>query len=307
VVECFESETEAEAELERLLNHEGDRQDEKLISLGNKMTETLTDITENAEANDAPDAPIESDLFVVEAEEVPSKSGEDQDLQILEHDSVSEDVAEFVGEAIELEEPAGIVEEITDPLRHGALSQGRIASARSTDFEGVLLVEGIPTGDRRYIERDAMTWRDLPLPLMFTDARTEGHTGSRIAGVLTDIWREDFGELSLIWGRGHLDRGPVGAEALRMLSEGMIRGVSADIDSLKIAEAFVGDDPQDRVIVLTGGRLMGATLLPFPALQEASIWVVHDNEVDPALVASGAESYKPDLSIITEIVVEETE
>ena len=43
-------------------------------------------------------------------------------------------------------------------------------------FSGVLMVEGIPTGDGRMFQEDSVTWRDLPLPLFATSGPTLAHT-----------------------------------------------------------------------------------------------------------------------------------
>jgi hypothetical protein len=57
------------------------------------------------------------------------------------------------------------------------------------DFHAVMIVEGAWTGDGRYIESGALTWRDLPLPLMAIDRTTEGHMDAVLIGNFTSVER----------------------------------------------------------------------------------------------------------------------
>ena len=166
------------------------------------------------------------------------------------------------------------------------------------DWEGVLIVEGIASGDGRKIAENALTWRELPLPLMLQTANASGHDGAVIAGSIHEIERQGQN----IVGRGFFDSGSAGVEAHRLLKEGTMRGVSADIDSVMV-EFLTADggavDAEDMLFggvdaleVLVAGRLMGATLTPFPAFQEAFVTVLigDEVEVDVALVASGSKA-----------------
>lgn len=154
----------------------------------------------------------------------------------------------------------------------------RRAAAGDFDWEAVLIVEGAESGDRRFIEEGALTWRELPVPLMLqtTNPETGGHAGAIICGSIWDVVRSG----SDIVGRGFFDSGVNGQEARRLIDEGTIRGVSADIDMVRsdvMADAS-GGDPQLR---LSEGRIMGATITPFPAFQEAQIRLI-----TPELVAA---------------------
>ena len=171
------------------------------------------------------------------------------------------------------------------------------AAGGDYDWEGVLIVEGIPSGDGRMIGEGALTWRELPIPLMLQTVNAPGHDGAVISGSIHEIVREGQN----IVGRGRFDSGDAGSEARRLLSEGTMRGVSADIDSVVVE--FVTPDGQDvsmedmmfagvdALEVLVEGRIMGATLTPFPAFQEAHVRVIDldgDGDADVALVAAGA-------------------
>ncbi len=135
---------------------------------------------------------------------------------------------------------------------------------------GVLMVEETSSGDDRRLKAGAVTWRDLPLPLMSMLTATHGPgtmtSGSELAGRID--WIERRG--TEIWGGGLVDLAmPAGAELARAMDAGMIRGVSVDMDAVT----------EDADGVFIAGRIMGATACPFPAFQEAQI----------ALVASGGE------------------
>jgi hypothetical protein len=173
----------------------------------------------------------------------------------------------------------------------------KVPGGATYDWEGVLIVEGVASGDGRQIAEGALSWRELPIPLMLQTVNAPGHEGAIIAGSIHEIVREGQNVI----GRGYFDSGDAGTEARRLLSEGTMRGVSADIDSVTME--FVGPDGQavgmedflfsgvEAIEVLIEGRIMGATLTPFPAFQEAHVKVItSDVSADDAvLVASGAE------------------
>jgi len=49
-------------------------------------------------------------------------------------------------------------------------------------WEGVLVVEGSPTGDGRQFSEGALTWAELPLPLKWQEREADGHDGAVIVG-----------------------------------------------------------------------------------------------------------------------------
>lgn len=161
--------------------------------------------------------------------------------------------------------------------------------ASKPKWEGLLVIEGVPSGDGRFIEQGALTWRDLPLPLMLMTRNPEGgmgHDGAELAGRIDGIERRG----DEIWGFGVLDPGSnAGAEAARLLTpddEGVafLRGVSVDLDDVTVAQAELAEDGDPLEALLRGpegmrvgkARLMGATLCPFPAFQEAAVSLVSD-------------------------------
>jgi hypothetical protein len=160
-------------------------------------------------------------------------------------------------------------------------------------WEGILIVEGLPSGDGRMIAENALTWRDLPLPLMAQFRNPDGgqgHDAAVIVGRIERIQRVD----NQLWGAGTFDLGSeAGREAHRLVAEGFMRGVSADLDMIEAEldeEALLSGGVGGMTVL--AGRIMGATLVSFPAFEEAFLRLVEPGETaegpEDALVASGA-------------------
>ena len=97
---------------------------------------------------------------------------------------------------------------------------------------GVLAVEGVETGDRRKFTPGALTWRDLPLPLAWPKYSGEGHGGSSVVGRIETIERAEDG--SLPW-TGFMNLTAESDEAVGLIANRDIRGVSVDVDSVVMA------------------------------------------------------------------------
>lgn len=216
-------------------------------------------------------------------------------------DITGEPVAEIAEEIAE-----DIAEESTGNVIETDLSD-------EEDFHALLVVEGVWTGDGRWIEEGALDWRGLPLPLMATDRTTEGHMDARLIGSITRIER-DGRELH---GYGRFVESD-DAEIMRLqdfVRNGDLRGISVDLDSVEYEivvpasemakmvgplpgdeinpdpeEAAQPDQPEDDQtgmrrdengnglfevedykMRVTAARIMGATVVPFPAFEEAFI------------------------------------
>lgn len=173
-------------------------------------------------------------------------------------------------------------------------------------WEGVLGIEGRPTDDARYLMPGEISERELPLSLMIQTVTAEGHAGAELGGRIDEIWRVEMEDGSIeIWGRGPFDSSEIGQEGARLVEEEFLTGVSLD---LAISEAIALDpetfEPlEDEEMGLldfltmdfvTGikGKIMGATLVPFPAFSDAKVGVITASAmkvVRPrALVASAA-------------------
>jgi hypothetical protein len=152
------------------------------------------------------------------------------------------------------------------------------------DFHTMMVLEGVWTGDGRYIEEGALSWRDLPLPLMATDRTTEGHMNAVLIGRLTRI--ERMGRELHAYGSYVETDDPTAISLQNLVRKGELRGVSVDLDSLEYEVIVPGEtsaetvDPStgevavpidDLKMRVTSARIMGCTVVPFPAFQEAFI------------------------------------
>ncbi len=184
---------------------------------------------------------------------------------------------------------------------------GDVSAETSADggWEGVLAVEGTPTGDGRVFDRDAIRWDEdsLPLPLRWAAEEHDGHDGARVVGTIDEVWRDG----DTLYARGRFDTGSdAGREAHRLVREGILTGVSVDLDDTDVEvradpDSALAEEPDDdeapvdpddepeperaddgRVIVhresaddellaITSGRLRAATLVDVPAFAEARV------------------------------------
>ena len=195
-------------------------------------------------------------------------------------------------------------------------------------WSGVIGTEGELTGDGRLIELNALRWEELPVSFRYAPADLGGHGGAQKVGRIMTVERLENGDL---WGTGDIDiASQSGPEAARLLKEGY--GVSMDLDDvsfeIRVAKELLGmgeeeeleremseDDEgrvtvveinsDDEVMVMTGGRVRGATMVDIPAFIRASVRL-DDPEIDleaaaaaagpaqePVLVASGGIPLEP--------------
>lgn len=141
--------------------------------------------------------------------------------------------------------------------------------------------EGVASGDERLFEEDSITIRDLPLPLRWQIVSDEGHKGSVVVGRIDSIERVDGGIGNA---RGVFDTGAYGREAERLVRGGFLRGVSVDVDKFEASsknedgedEFSDKDEIKNQKIRIKSARLMGITIVPMPAFQEATIEIVSD-------------------------------
>jgi hypothetical protein len=143
----------------------------------------------------------------------------------------------------------------------------------------LVIPEDMESGDGRSFEPGAIGIRELPLPLMWQIKTADGHEGSVVVGRIDQMERVENGIGNAY---GVFDTGAYGKEAERLVREGFIRGVSADLDQFeaKHGEAEAGDDSEDRIggdkIRIHKARVMAVTLVPKPAFQECGIKLVED-------------------------------
>lgn len=160
----------------------------------------------------------------------------------------------------------------------------KVSSSGARFFIPIAIPEGVPSGDARSFEENSITIRDLPLPLMWQIKTGQGHDGSVVVGRIDSIERVENGVGNA---RGVFDTGVFGREAERLVRGKFLRGVSVDLDNFEASEeadeALDLDSPETQLserkkiknkkLLVENARLMGITIVPKPAFQEATIMI----------------------------------
>lgn len=174
-------------------------------------------------------------------------------------------------------------------------------TSSGTPWQGVLVIEGIETGDGRLFSAGSLTWAQPPIPLRWAPADNGEHQGAVVVARMDEIWRDPVNP-NQIRARGVFDdQGVNGAEALRLVNGGFLKGVSVDVDSIKDADVELifpegsdgqsGDDmaslfAMPELMVFHAGQIRAATLVDIPAFVDAQIWT--DNSMPLATAAPTA-------------------
>lgn len=161
-------------------------------------------------------------------------------------------------------------------------------------WTAVLCLEGVPTGDGRMMAIDSIGWRELPLTLMAMMVTDEGHDGAVVAGRIDEIDRMPAkaalsagllpdveggypADAIAVVGKGVFDDSFTGDEVMRLVGDKTLRGVSVDlaIDAQEVVELPPAEGAEfgDLLFIVIEGKIMGATVCPFPAFAEATIQV----------------------------------
>jgi hypothetical protein len=176
----------------------------------------------------------------------------------------------------------------------------------------VVIPEGVESGDGRMIEKGVLLLRELPLPLLWQLRTADGHNGSVVVGRIDFMERTEDGMGNAV---GVFDTGVFGTEAERLVRNGFLRGVSADMDRFEAESVPIEfDDESDddgktikkEKIVINKARIMAVTIVSKPSFQECLIFIdepetfeedsmipdgIYMDELDPldamALVACG--------------------
>lgn len=150
-------------------------------------------------------------------------------------------------------------------------------------FYGILCPEGVTSGDDRQFGIESLTWRDLPLPLMYQDATQSGHDGAVRCGRIDTIERDTTSySKPMIRYTGVWDTSEVAQEAQRQVGNRVLRGVSIDGDQVTTRllasngtelDPMNDKAPDDGIVVehADAARIAGATLCSVPAFQQAYI------------------------------------
>lgn len=155
----------------------------------------------------------------------------------------------------------------------------------------MLIPEDLESGDGRKFKKDAISFRDLPLPLLWQIKTAEGHSGSVVVGRIDYMEKLPDGIGNAY---GVFDTGAYGREAERLVKNGFIRGVSADLDQFEAkehkAENASDDELGKQKLIINHARVMAATIVAKPAFQECTISVDDNysgNQEDQVIPADG--------------------
>jgi hypothetical protein len=174
---------------------------------------------------------------------------------------------------------------------------GLIASVATTGSKfniPLVIPENLESGDGRKFKSESIEIRELPLPLMWQIKTGDGHAGSVVVGRIDYMERTENGIGNAY---GVFDTGPYGREAERLVRNGFIRGVSADLDKFEAKEEDYekgdeeGSEKDNEIgkqkLTINQARVMAVTIVAKPAFQECSIYIEQDysaeqeNEVIP--------------------------
>jgi len=170
-------------------------------------------------------------------------------------------------------------------------------------FIPMALPEGIESGDGRLVEPGAADIRNLPISLLWQFRTAQGHDGSVVVGRIEELRRIPGG---IGMGYGHFDVGPWGREAERMIRNGMLRFVSADMDNFMAKVRKGGSSEMDEAASsdeatieanetrVKKARVMAVTIVAKPAFQEATIEMYPDPVVEDDVFPDGLFMEEPD-------------
>jgi hypothetical protein len=149
----------------------------------------------------------------------------------------------------------------------------------------IVIPEGAESGDGRMFDKKAIEIRELPLPLLWQIKTGDGHMGSVVVGRIDHMERTPDGIGNA---HGVFDTGVYGREAERLVRNGFLRGVSADLDQFEaVGEAdnkkdneSGADKEENKIggdkIKITHARVMAVTIVPKPAFEQCTIAIEDD-------------------------------
>lgn len=152
----------------------------------------------------------------------------------------------------------------------------------------LVLPEDHESGDGRKFKPESVEIRELPLPLLWQYKTGEGHSGSVVVGRIDYMERIEGGIGNA---RGVFDNGPHGKEAERLVRNGFLRGISADLDQFEAKESKsdasseeLGDELGKNKITINHARVMAVTIVPKPAFQECLIMLIEDEDQEDDMI-----------------------
>ncbi len=262
VVRCLESESEANDEYEKMLEELMTDQATSLL----KEDKSLSVVIESVFSSG--DSVEELSKIEITIEDDSSESEDDDYVHKSEDDYAEVELAE----EIEIQ-PASLVE-----------------------FRGPLVFSGVETGDRRFISPGSLSFASFPMPLLYINRNTPGHSESVVCGSITgiDVYHLDDLGGDVYVGSGFFHDTWEGQDASRMVGAEYLNGVSVDLDSITAVDLESGSVVDNGcVTVITRGRIRGATLVPFPAFEQAKIYVEYFSINNSEIVKSAMSQNKP--------------
>lgn len=161
------------------------------------------------------------------------------------------------------------------------------SATRVTFSIPLVLPEKLPSGDGRMFKAGALSARDLPIPLLWQQQGFDGHSGSVIVGRIDDVsYKKGKG---LVNATGVFDDGSFALEAIRLIKNKMLRGISADLDNFEASMANKDTTKSTKSVgspkmEISSARLMGVTLVAKPAFQECVITIKEEPVQDGVYV-----------------------
>lgn len=170
-----------------------------------------------------------------------------------------------------------------------------VASLKSDEIRFVIplvIPEETESGDGRSFKKGAISFRELPLPLMWQTHTADGHNGSVVVGRIDHMERIDGGIGNC---HGVFDSGAQAQEVVRLIRNGFIKGISADMDrfeATQIKEEAEENSEDEKTlgkdkIVINKARVMGITIVPKPAFQECKIQIPENNNQEETVISDG--------------------
>jgi hypothetical protein len=163
--------------------------------------------------------------------------------------------------------------------RLGMVASAETATHGSRFHIPLVIPENIESGDGRKFNKGSISLRELPLPLLWQIKTGDGHNGSVVVGRIDTVERTIDGIGNAY---GVLDNGPYGREVERLIKNGFLKGVSADMDRFEATEikdeASADDDKEigKNKLAINKARIMAVTIVAKPAFQECRITLIED-------------------------------
>ena len=258
VVRCLESESEANDEYEKILEELMADQGTSLL----KEDKSLSVILESVFSSEYPIEELSKIEITIEDDSEESEDGPE----------------EYVETTVE------------------AIEDAEAKIAPLVEFRGPLVFSGVETGDRRFISPGSLSFASFPMPLLYINRNTPGHSESVVCGSITGIDVYSLDDLSgdVYVGYGFFHDTWEGQEASRMVGSEYLNGVSVDLDSITATDLETGSVVDNGyVTVITRGRIRGATLVPFPAFEQAKIYVEYFSINNSEIVRAAMSQNKP--------------